>query len=78
MEHLVPEAQIHERLGLRTLTPLVVPGRTAKVNLRRFKLNGTTFLHRGDIVRLLRSESEALGGDPVLDRLADLIKDVTS
>lgn len=74
---LVPEQAIHERLGLRTLQPVWV-GKGPKVNLRRFNLNGSTYINRADVVKLLRSESEALGGDPVLDGLADTILKVTT
>lgn len=77
-ETLLPESLVHERLGLRTLTPFTIPGRGPRVNLRRFKLNESVFIHRGDMVKLLRSESQSLGGDQVLDRLADLIMEVTT
>lgn len=75
---ILTEAEVRERIGLRTLDPLVVPSRARRVNLRRFKLGNTTFLHRGDILKLLTTESEQLGGDPVLDKLASLIMEVTS
>lgn len=75
---LVPEGQIHERLGLRVVKPVVAGMSGPRVNLRRFNLNGTTYLRRADIVNLLKSESESLGGDPVLDRIADLILKVTT
>lgn len=77
-EVLIPESQIHERLGLRMFKPLAIPGRTPKVNLRRFTINQTVFIHRGDVVKLLRTESQTLGGDQVLDRLAELIMEVTT
>lgn len=74
MAELVPEGLIHERLGLRTLKPLAMP---QQVNLRRLKLNGAVYLNRRDVVTLLRAESEALGGDLVLDRLAKVIMEAT-
>lgn len=74
MAELVPEGLIHERLGLRTLKPLAMP---QSVSLRRLKMNGATYLHRRDVVKLLRAESEALGGDLVLDRLAKVIMEAT-
>lgn len=77
-ETVVTEAQISERLGIRLFEPIVVPGRTAQVNLRRFKMGNAVFLNRTDVVKLLRTESQSLGGDQVLDRLADLIMEVTT
>lgn len=77
-ETVVTEAQIQERLGIRMFDPIVIPGRTARVNLRRLNLSGSVFLNRADVVKLLRTESQTLGGDQVLDRLADLIMEVTT
>lgn len=66
---------IHERLGLRTLKPLAMP---QSVSLRRLTVSGATYLNRRDVVKLLRAESEALGGDLVLDRLAKVIMEATT
>jgi hypothetical protein len=77
MDNLVAEAAIHERLGLRVVHPVFAGSLARRVNLQRFNLNGTIYLRRADIVNLLKTESEALGGDPVLDRLADTILKVT-
>jgi hypothetical protein len=78
MERLISESAIHERLGLRTLDPLVIPSKARRVNLRRFKVGSAVYLSRSDVCTMLRTESEALGGDQVLDRLADLIMEVTT
>ena len=77
-ELLLTEAEVHERLGLRTLNPIVVPSKAPKVNLRRLKFGGQTYLRRADVVSLLRAESEQLGGDPILDKLARLLVEVTT
>lgn len=77
-EQLVPEGLIHERLGLRHLRPaLTVAGKT-RVNIRRVRVNNALYLSRSDLIKLLRSESQALGGDTVLDRLANVIMEVTT
>lgn len=77
-ETVIPEWEVYERLGFRTLTPLVVPSKAPKVNLRRIRFGGEVYLSRSDLFRLMRAESELLGGDTVLDRLREAIREVTS
>lgn len=77
-ETIIPQGEVFERLGFRTLTPFVVPSKAPRVNLRRVKFNGGTYINRADLFRLMKMESEALGGDTVLDRLREAIREVTA